>query len=107
VLVTYTFVVLLLAALTPEQRSQHARLAALARWAREDPTCNALRGQRGFLKTFEDQIRSEFPHLDDRKVLRRAECLRRAHMARMAFKASKARTAAAEARRRSGPEEAA
>lgn len=39
-------------ALTREQRTQRARLAALTRWSKEDPTANAERGQAGLLDRF-------------------------------------------------------
>jgi hypothetical protein len=82
----------LLATLTPTQRSQRARIAALTRWSREDPAANAARGQAGLMARFVDQV-------DPDRVLpgaerqRRAEAARRAHMAQLAFRSAKARAA--------------
>ena len=77
--------------LTPEQRSLRARIAANVRWSREDPRPNAVRAQAGLLAKFVDQV-------DPGRVLpgaerqRRAEAARKAHMQRLAFRSSKART---------------
>jgi hypothetical protein len=79
--------------LTPEQRTLRASIAAHARWAQEDPSANAARGQRGLLAKFEREIREAGPDLPDAEVTRRAESARRAHMARMALASSKARAA--------------
>jgi hypothetical protein len=76
--------------LTPEQRSQRARIAALTRWANEDPTANALRGQAGLLRRFEDQVDPDRT-LPEAERNRRAAAARRAHMNSLAFKSAKAR----------------
>lgn len=78
--------------LTPEQRSQRARLAALTRWSKEDPSANAARGQAGLLAKFEQQVdpNNELPAPERQ---RRAQAARRAHMISLAFRSSKARTA--------------
>lgn len=83
--------------LTPSQRSQRARIAALARWSREDPTANAARGQQGLLDKFRREILDEFPGLVDPELTRRAEARRRAHMQRIAFERSKLRALETEA----------
>jgi hypothetical protein len=80
--------------LTPSQRSQRARIAALERWSREDPSANAARGQAGLLDKFRRQILEEFPDLQDPELTRRAEARRRAFMQRIAFQSSRARSKA-------------
>lgn len=82
-------------ALTPEQRSQRARIAAHTRWSREDPSTNAQRGQAGLLAKFEREIRDANPDLSDAEVGRRAESARKAHMLRLAFRSAKVRTSGA------------
>jgi hypothetical protein len=77
---------LLFAALTPGQRSTRARIAALARWANEDPTANAERGQAGLRQKFYDQTD---PSLPEAERQRRADCAYREHMARIAFQRSR------------------
>jgi hypothetical protein len=79
--------------LSPEQRSQRARIAALTRWSKEDPARNAARGQAGLLAKFEREIRETNPDVSDTELRRRAEAARRAHMARMAFNSAKVRAA--------------
>jgi hypothetical protein len=81
----------LLSTLTPEQRSLRARIAANTRWSREDGKPNAVRGQAGLLAKFVDQIDPDHVLPEDER-LRRAEAARRAHMQRLAFLSSKART---------------
>ena len=82
----------LLAALTPTQRTQRARIAALTRWSREDPAATAARGQAGLLAKFLDQVDPDRV-LPEAERQRRAEAARRAHMQRLAFRSSKARSA--------------
>lgn len=77
--------------LTPEQRRQRARIAALARWSREDPTANAHRAQAGLLDRFRREVAAEQPEITEPELTRRAEARRREHMVRMSFEASKAR----------------
>lgn len=77
--------------LTPEQRSQRARIAALSRWAKESPAANASRGQAGLLEKFRKQVLADDAGVQEPELTRRAEAARRAHMARLSFKASKAR----------------
>lgn len=85
--------------LTPEQRRQRARIAALARWSKEDPTTNARRAQAGLLDKFRREITEEHPDVTEPELTRRAEAKRREHMARMSYEASKARTAKKKANR--------
>lgn len=81
--------------LTPEQRTQRARMAALARWQKEDPTTNARRAQAGLLDKFRREIVAEQGDIDEPELTRRAEARRRLHMVRMSYAASKARTSRA------------
>ena len=76
--------------LTPEQRSQRARIAALARWSKEDPAPGAARGQAGLMARFEREVDPDGV-LTPAERARRAECARKAHMTRLAFASSKAR----------------
>lgn len=76
--------------LTPEQRSMRARIAAHARWSKEDPKPNADRGQAGLLLRFEREADPEGV-LAPEERRRRAESRRREHMTRLAFQSSKAR----------------
>ena len=79
--------------LTPSQRRQRARIAALERWSREDPKANAERGQAGLLDKFRREVLDESPGLVEPELTRRAEVRRRAHMQRLAFKRSRQRKA--------------
>jgi len=78
--------------LTAEQRSTRARLAAFARWSREDPAATAVRGQAGLIARFHREILAEHPDLSDAELGRRVEARRREHMARLSFASSKARS---------------
>lgn len=78
--------------LTPEQRSMRARIAANARWSREDPGPNTARARAGLLASFEREVDPD-GILAPAERARRAECARKAHMIRMAFASSRARSA--------------
>lgn len=78
---------------TPELRSQRARIAALTRWAAEDPKPTAQRAQRGLRAKFVREARARFPDLGPAEIDRRADAAFRAHMARLAFASAKARGA--------------
>jgi hypothetical protein len=78
-------------ALTPAQRAMRARIAANTRWSRENPAANAARGQAGLLAKFVDQVDPD-RQLPEAERTRRAEAARRAHMQRLAFRSSKARS---------------
>jgi hypothetical protein len=78
--------------LTPEQRRQRARIAALTRWASENPAGTGERAQAGLLARFEREAREAEPGLTDAEYARRAECARQAHMQRIAFASSRARS---------------
>lgn len=79
-------------ALTPEQRTQRARIAALARWSKENPVEAAAKGQTGLLAKFLREVDPD-EKLPETERYRRAEAARQAHMARLAFASSKARAA--------------
>ena len=65
-----------------------ARIAALTRWSRENPTAAAQRGQRGLVESFLARVDEEAAErgetLSDAERQRRAEVLRRLHMVRIA-----------------------
>lgn len=84
--------------MTPEQRSLRARIAALSRWAKEDPSAAAARGQAGLLARFIDQVDLDRT-LPEPERMRRAEAARKAHMARLALKSARARAARAASKR--------
>lgn len=76
--------------LTPEQLSQRGRLAAHTRWASEDPSTQAQRGQAGLLAKFEREVDPEGV-LPPAERTRRAVQARKAHMARLSYRSSRAR----------------
>ncbi|MGQ0465507.1 MAG: hypothetical protein ACT4QG_09320 [Sporichthyaceae bacterium] len=78
--------------MTREQRRLRAQIAAHTRWSLEDPATNAARGQAGLLAKFERQVDPDRA-LGAAERTRRADAARRAHMARLALKSSKARAA--------------
>jgi hypothetical protein len=79
--------------LTPEQRSQRARIAAHARWAKEcDRVQHGRRAQAGLMRKFLLEVDPKLELPEDERW-RRAESLRKSHMARLSFMASKARAA--------------
>jgi hypothetical protein len=80
--------------LTPSQRTQRARIAALKRWSQEDPTANAKRAQAGLLDRFRREILADQGDIAEPELTRRAIARRREHMTRLAFQASKSRKAA-------------
>lgn len=77
--------------LSPELRSQRARIAALTRWSREDPGPATAKARAGFNAGFELLVDPDGV-LPEHERLRRAEAARKAHMARLAFKSAKARS---------------
>jgi hypothetical protein len=76
--------------LTPEQRIQRARIAALTRWARADS--RPPDRQHLFARYVREAYEAD-PSIDDAEAARRAEIAVRAHMTRLAFASSRARTA--------------
>lgn len=81
--------------LTPEQRKQRARIAALTRWANEDPKATATRGQNGLRARIEREVAEKFPDLQPAELARRSDAAYRAHFARLAFASAKSRSAKA------------
>jgi hypothetical protein len=79
--------------LTPEQRSMRASLASHARWADEDGKAQGKRGQQGLRAKFLRETRAKFPNLDVFEIQKRADHALKAHMMRLALKASKAKQA--------------
>jgi hypothetical protein len=80
-------------------RATHPRTALTAcidrhqhRWSKEDPAANALRGQRGLRARFIREAFEAEPGITDAEAERRAEHAYKAHMARLAFASSKARS---------------
>ena len=76
--------------LTPEQRSLRARIAANARWSREDPTENALRGQRGLEARFEREVDPDGT-LTPAERARRVQAARTAYMQSLALRSARTR----------------
>jgi hypothetical protein len=76
--------------LTPEQRSQRARIAALDRWSREDPVAATAPARRAFLESFERKVDPDGVLTPEERA-RRAACAHRAHMQRLAFKSARGR----------------
>lgn len=88
--------------LTPEQRSQRARIAALTRWSNEDPKATATRGQNGLRARIERDVAEKFPDVAPAELARRADVAYRAHFARLAFASAKSRSAKSEKKRGDG-----
>lgn len=78
--------------LTAEQRTLRARRAALVRWSKEDPAPQGRRGQAGLMNGFRRQVLEHDPDVTEPELTRRAEALRKAHMADLAFRSSKVRS---------------
>jgi hypothetical protein len=79
--------------LTRNQRILRASKAAHDRWASENPTETAVRGQAGLRARFDRQVRDAAPGLTEAEYARRAEHAYKAHMAGLALASSKARGA--------------
>ena len=80
--------------MTPEQRSDRARLGAHAMWAKTtDRTARTAPLRNGLLAKFEREAREMHPDADDHAIAQVVESLRLAHCARMRL--GKARKAAA------------
>ncbi len=81
--------------LSPEERSQRARLAAHARWARTDARQATQPGRDAFMARFEREVDPDGT-LDPVERLRRAGHARTAYFLRMSLKSAKARRKAGE-----------
>jgi len=75
---------------TPEERSQRARIAALTRWSKERPAEQGVKMRAGFDKRFYDQVDAESPGLDEVERERRVVALRKLHFTQLAYKSAKA-----------------
>jgi hypothetical protein len=90
---------------TPEQRSAIARIAVLTSWERTvDRAARTRHGQAGLTRKFEQQAREAvgddaWDALPNTERDKRIDTVRKLHFTRLAFAASKARTAKARARR--------
>lgn len=78
--------------MTPEQRSMRARIAANARWAREDPGPTMARARAVLAGRYERQVDPD-EVLAPAERARRAECARKADLTRLALASSRARAA--------------
>lgn len=76
--------------LSPEQRSQRARIAALARWSREDPAEQGVKMRAGFDQRFLDEVDPDRV-LPEAERERRAACARKRYFTELAYKSAKAR----------------
>lgn len=79
-------------ALTAQQRSLRARIAALELHAQVDGRTITAPARQKFLQRFEDQVDPDHV-LPEAERTRRALAARRAYMARLALKSSRARAA--------------
>lgn len=68
-----------------------ASVAAFHRWARHDPRAHGQVMQAGLLDKFRREVQEHDSTVVEPELSRRAECLRRAHMRRLALKSAKAR----------------
>jgi hypothetical protein len=78
--------------LTPEQRTQRARLAAYALWSKADPVAHTQPARRAFMERFERQVDPEGV-LEPAERARRAEYARKQYFASLALKSSRVRSA--------------
>jgi hypothetical protein len=74
--------------LTAAQRSQRARIAALARHSRSDGQAATSAARSAFLARFEREVDPE-GRLDPAERVRRAEAAKRAYFQRLAFARSR------------------
>lgn len=79
--------------MTPEQRAIRARMAALARWSREDPKAHIAMMNKKFKDRFEKQVDPEGA-LPDEERRRRAESARKLFYQQLAYRSSRARSKA-------------
>ena len=77
----------------PSKKS--ARLAALTRWAKEDPGPTMAHARQAFLDSFLDDVDPDRV-LPEAERIRRAEAARKAHYVRLAYKSARSRRLRAE-----------
>ncbi|RZU52666.1 hypothetical protein EV385_4544 [Krasilnikovia cinnamomea] len=87
--------------LTPEQRSMRGRLAAHARWAREDPEHHLPKARAAFMDRFSREVDPDGV-LPPAERERRAEHARKRYFTALAFKSSRARSSGRKGLRREG-----
>jgi hypothetical protein len=81
--------------LTPAQRSLHSRIAAAESWAATaDRSARTAPARQALRDRFVRLARERFGDLPEAELVVRAEQLRKAHYARLAFKSSVARSKA-------------
>lgn len=80
--------------LTPEERTQRARLAAQVRWSKEDPAEQAARQRARMEQRFLDEVDPDRT-LPEAERNRRAASARKAYFTRLAYKSARARKAKA------------
>jgi hypothetical protein len=81
-------------ALSPQQRSLRAQIAANSRWSKEDPKEGTKPARAGYERRFELEVDPDGT-LPDVERKRRAAAAMRAHMQRLALASSRARRKAA------------
>jgi hypothetical protein len=79
-------------ALSPEQRSLRARIAAHSQHAKHDPRLTTAKARAVFLERFIDEVDPDRV-LPEAERLRRTESARKAYFAKLAFASAKARSA--------------
>lgn len=81
-------------ALSPQQRSLRAQIAANSRWSKEDPKEGTKPARAGYERRFEREVDPDgtLPEVERK---RRAAAAMRAHMQRLALASSRARRKAA------------
>lgn len=75
--------------LTAAERTLRAKLAAHTKWATTDPVEGTAKARAAFLAQFERAVPADIT--DPAERARRAEHLRKAHMAKLALASAKAR----------------
>jgi hypothetical protein len=69
-----------------------ARIAAFTRASSADTRAGSAKARATFLDSFRARIDAQFPGLPEGEATRRAEALRRAYFAKLAFASAKARS---------------
>jgi hypothetical protein len=81
-------------ALSPQQRTLRAQIAANTRWSREDPKEGTRPARAAYERRFELEV-DPYGTLPEAERKRRAAAAMRAHMQRLALASSRARRKAA------------
>jgi len=76
--------------LSPSERTLRARIAAHARWSREDRAAASERQRNVLLRRFEDEVDPTGTLSADERARRASNALQ-AHMARLAYASARAR----------------